>query len=93
MASRAENLEVRWPGKEARLLADGPNSLDKAKRQKKKKKPPTTKLLIANKSVLETYQEVVPTQVFAVTMDRHSLFLRGHPDSDGVWNCNASPHL
>lgn len=32
MASRAENLEVRgsrWPSREERLLADGPNSLDK----------------------------------------------------------------
>ena len=40
MASGAENLEVnggsRWPSKEARLLADGPHSLDKAKRKKKK---------------------------------------------------------
>lgn len=39
MASGAENLEVnggsRWPSKEARLLADGPHSLDKAKRKKK----------------------------------------------------------
>lgn len=39
MASGEENLEVgggsRWPSKEARLLADGPHSLDKAKRKKK----------------------------------------------------------
>lgn len=34
MASRVENLEVRWPGKEARLLAKGPDSLDKAKKAK-----------------------------------------------------------
>ena len=73
MASGVENLEVnggsRWPSKEARLLADGPHSLDKAKRKKKKK------LLIANKLVLEAYQEERPTQMFAVAMGRHSLFL------------------
>ena len=60
-------------------------------RQKEKKK----KLLIANKLVLEAYQEERPTQMFAVAMDRHSLFLwgGGYPVSDGGWNCNASPHL
>lgn len=77
MASGAENLEVnggsRWPSKEARLLADGPHSLDKAKRKKK--------LLIANKLVLEAYQEERPTQMFAVAMGRHSLFLYGGTQS------------
>lgn len=76
----------RWPSKEARLLADGPDSLDKTKRKKK--------LLIANKSVLETYQEAGPTQMFAVATGRHSLFLRGYPDSGGGWkHGNGSPHL
>lgn len=60
MASGEENLKSaggsRWPSKEARLLADGPHSLI---RQKKKN-------LIANKLVLEAYQEERPTQMFAV---------------------------
>lgn len=60
-------------------------------RQKEKKK-----LLIANKLVLEAYQEERPTQMFAVANGQaFPVPLGGHPVpvSDGGWNCNASPHL
>lgn len=90
MASGAENLEVnggsRWPSKEARLLADGPHSLDKAKR--KKKTFDCKQIGIRSIPRREAHTDVCCCngQAFPVP-------LRGDPVSDGGWNCKASPHL